>query len=266
METLIQKLWKDYRKITPTIIKVKHLLNVNDYHKFCDHIAFRTINTEGLDHHDSDNNFGIQKISEHFLKLGYTIENHYVFTEKNLKAVHLSKENSPRIFISELLLHKFSKHLQDVLIDAFKQQNITDTILTAGRNWKVNYKIYNELRKESEYASWLYIHGHRVNHFTINVNRLQGYSIENVCAQLKTSGIKLNHFGNMIKGNKKLGLKQASTMADEVHVVFEDIENPIEIPSCYVEFAERFMVNNKMFDGFITSSADKIFQSTNKVA
>ena len=105
-----------------------------------------------------------------------------------------------------------------------------------------------------------------MNHFTINVNQLKNYTIENVCAQLRSFGIKLNTLGGTIKGSSKIGLKQASTMADNIYVKFEDKSSLIKIPSCYVEFAERFNVQNKTFNGFITKSANNIFDSTNKVA
>lgn len=266
MDTLLQELWKDYRKITPTIIKVKHALNLNGYNEFCDHIAFRTISTSNVSSKKNCvNNFGLKKIRDYFLNLGYNTEKYYHFKEKHLRGVHLEKKDYPKILISEILLNKCSPLLKQTLLEAFKQQTKETNILIAGRNWKVNYKTYKILKKESEYAAWLYIHGHRVNHFTINVNYLKGYSIENVCAKLKTCGIKLNNFGGLIKGNEKLGLKQACTMADEIFVIFDDLKYPIEIPSCYVEFAERFVLKNKMFEGFIAESADKNFLSTNTV-
>jgi hypothetical protein len=37
------------------------------------------------------------------------------------------------------------------------------------------------------------------------------------------------------------------------------------IPGCYYEFARRFpMPDGRLFRGFVTGSADKIFESTNK--
>lgn len=267
METTIQKLWDNYYKITPTIEQVKQSLNLKDYTSFCDHIAFRTIinNRNGITTNGSSK-YGIEKVSSSFLEQGYTLKQRYYFKEKNLRAIHLEKKNCPKIFISELLLNKCSSFLKSTLINAFRHYNTQDSIHTSGRKWTVNFKTYEILKTESEYAAWLYIHGHRVNHFTINVNELKNYSIENVCTQLRSSGIKLNTLGGTIKGSTKLGLKQASTIADEINIKFEDMNNLIKIPSCYIEFAERFIIENKTFNGFITKSANKIFESTNRVA
>jgi len=163
----------------------------------------------------------------------------------------------------DTLLNKCSSFLKSTLTNTFKQYEVNDNILTLGRKWNVNFKTYKALKTESEYAAWLYIHGHRVNHFTINVNLLKNYSIENVCAQLKSSGIKLNTIGGTIKGSIKLGLKQASTIADNVNIQFDDMDSPIKIPSCYVKSAERFIVKNKTFNGFITTSTNRILETTN---
>jgi len=265
MDAIIQKLWSNYLHITPTVKKVKNTLQLDNYSSFCDHIAFRTLNTSelGITKRISGE-FGIEKLSRKFLNSGYTIKKEYYFKKKKLKAIHLEKENFPKIFISELLLDQCSFFLKNTLLQVFDTCKSVKGILTKGRCWDVNYTVYKELERESEYAAWLYVHGHRVNHFTINVNQLEKYSIEDVCNQLKNAGIHLNNSGGLVKGSKKVGLKQASTIADTVLVKFNDLQEAIRIPSCYVEFAERFKIDEKIFNGFITNSADKIFQSTNR--
>jgi len=268
MDTTIKKLWKNYYAVTPTVKKIEQALNLDTYNSFCDHIAFRTISTNknGITQ-SNKSKYGIEKLSEYFLNQGYIFKERYYFKEKNVRAIHLAKENCPKIFISELILNQCSSFLKSTLIKAFDSYMLSDAPLTSGRKWDVKYKTYDILKNESEYAAWLYIHGHRVNHFTINVNELQNYSIEVVCTQLKSLGVKFNSSGGIIKGSSKLGLKQASTMADRVSVKFEDIKLPVRVPSCYVEFAERFIVENgRTFNGFITKSANKIFESTNRVA
>jgi len=265
MDAIIQQLWKNYLHSTPTVKKVKNTLQLENYDSFCDHIAFRTLCTRKLGITKRiAGDFGIEKLSKKFLLQGYTIQQEYFFKKKKLKAIHLEKKNAPKIFISELLLDQCSIFLKNTLLKAFDTCKNEEVILTKGRCWDVSYKVYKELERESEYAAWLYVHGHRVNHFTINVNQLEKYSIEDVCMQLKTSGIHLNTSGGTIKGNESIGLKQASTLADSILVKFKDVTKAIRIPSCYVEFAERFKINNKQFNGFITNSADKIFQSTNR--
>ena len=61
-----------------------------------------------------------------------------------------------------------------------------------------------------------------------------------------------------IKGSPKIGLEQSSIMAKKISVAFSD--GIYDIPGCYYEFAFRY----NGFDGFITSSANHIFESTNE--
>ena len=268
MDATIKKLWENYYAITPTVKKIKQALSLGTtYNSFCDHIAFRTISTNknGITQLNKSK-YGIERLSEYFMEQGYSFIERYYFKEKNVRAIHLEKENCPKIFISELILNECSSFLKSTLVRAFNRYTISDDTLISGRKWDVNYKTYKLLKNESEYAAWLYIHGHRVNHFTISVNELKNYSIEIVCTQLRTSGIKLNASGGTIKGSSRLGLKQASTMADEISVKFEDLKLPVKVASCYVEFAERFTVENRVFNGIVTKSANKTFKSTNRVA
>ena len=52
-------------------------------------------------------------------------------------------------------------------------------------------------------------------------------------------------------------------MADKVKVQFTELDT--EVPSCYYEFAKRYPdTNGKLYQGFVSKSADKIFESTNK--
>src|SRR5207253_1197440 len=101
------------------------------------------------------------------------------------------------------------------------------------------------------------------NHFTVNVNHLQSFSsLQQVNEFLKAAGYKLNDFGGEIKGNPQELLEQSSIMALPVKVQF--IEGSYAIPLAYYEFARRYpMKNGQLYQGFIASSADKIFQSTN---
>jgi len=260
MGKLIQKLWGNYNEITPSVKKIKSILKLNDDYIFTDHIAFRSINTH---------NYGIERICKPFLDLGYRIKDSYSFKEKKLRAIHLENifsQNSPKIFISELLLNQCSAFVRNQLLNVFyKLDFINENTLTAGRNWKVYYSIYKQLEKESEYAAWLYVHGIRVNHFTLDVNKLKKYTIESLCNTLRCLGVSLNESGGIIKGDNFKGLKQASTIADKVLVDFEDLYHKVKIPSCYVEFAERHLINDNYFNGFLVKSADKIFESTNRI-
>jgi len=258
MKKIIEELWNSYRELTPSVSRVQEILDLNNQGFFSDHIAFRTI---------SHPKFNKEQLAYRFIKKGYYIKGYYRFYTKKLRAIHLehSDPNLPRIFISEIVLEDVSFYTRDLLIKAFNHiPRSFDNILKHGRNWKVSHFVYNQLQEESEYAAWLYVHGLRPNHFTLNVNKLKFHSIDSVCALISDSGIKMNTSGGLIKGSAYFGLKQASTIADQIPIVFEDVNEPILTPSCYIEFAERFKKNNALFSGFITSSADRIFESTNK--
>jgi len=260
MSKLIQNLWDNYTEITPSVTKIKSIFKLNNDFIFADHIAYRSINIGSC---------GIEKISQPFLDIGYKVKKTYFFKDKKLRAIHLENETSkkqPKIFISELLLENCSYFLRNILLSTFCQLNFSSDILSLGRNWDVKYDVYKQLESESEYAAWLYIHGLRVNHFALNVNQLNGCSIEGLCNKLQTLGVVLNNSGGIIKGTKAKGLKQASTMADKILVEFEDMYHKILIPSCYVEFTQRYMIKKTSFNGFLTKSANKIFDSTNRIS
>lgn len=70
----------------------------------------------------------------------------------------------------------------------------------------------------------------------------------------------MNTAGGLIKGTPADFLEQSSTLADRIPIEFADGFH--EAPTCYYEFALRHFVDNTLFDGFVTSSANRIFEST----
>ena len=102
------------------------------------------------------------------------------------------------------------------------------------------------------------------NHFTVSINHLTEYQdIKDVNAMIKENGYILNSSGGEIKGTKEELLEQSSIMADKIKVQFGSINETV--PSCYYEFAKRYSDSSgKIYQGFVTTSADKIFESTNK--
>jgi hypothetical protein len=187
-----------------------------------------------------------------------------------LKAKHFElpgNPEAPRVFISELLLEQFSEDLQNIVSKKlnevpprlFKDKEL---IMKGSVFNPVSFKTYERLRSESEYAAWLYVYGFRANHFTVSVNYLEQFeSLEEVNGFLKDEGFLLNSSGGEIKGMPDELLEQSSTLADQVDVRFEDGTH--RIPKCYYEFARRYPDNaGKVFSGFISKSADKIFEST----
>jgi hypothetical protein len=172
----------------------------------------------------------------------------------------------PKVFISELLVEQLSREAQQVIADLLSQlapeKLREDDFCCSGRHWDISYKDYCLLLKESEYAAWLAAFGYQPNHFTISVNHLTSHSsLEGLNQFLVANNVVLNTVGGLIKGSPAVYLEQSSTMANVVDVEFT--EQKVLIPSCYYEFSRRYpLADGSLYQGFITHSADKIFEST----
>lgn len=263
MKTLpiFDKLWDDYISLNPEAYKIYKLLSEQHETIYNDHVAFRTFNLKGI---------GLGILAKHFIELGYSEKNDYIFKEKKLFAKHYehSDKNLPKVFISELELEKVSPFVRTTIENTFADFDLSQTqkpdFLCSGATWKRSYKIYEALYKESEYAAWTYAYGFRANHFTVNVNQLKKFSdLPKLNNFIKSNGFQLNQSGGEIKGTPEEMLEQSSTMAKDVALEFE--EGTYKIPACYYEFAKRYpMPDGNLYQGFIAKSADKIFESTNK--
>ncbi|MCB8998988.1 MAG: DUF1338 domain-containing protein [Bacteroidales bacterium] len=261
-QEIFKRLWEDYIHQNPAAGKIHKLFTDAGEKVENDHIAFRTFN---------DPRMNIDVLAKVFIKNGYVEKGQYVFKEKHLFARHYEHsgdKKAPRVFISELILQDFSDSLQNIVNHSINQvpdetYRSDDLIFSGSLFPQPSFEVYSKLREESEYAAWLYVFGFRANHFTVSVNALKKYNtIEKLNEFIKAAGFKLNTSGGEIKGTKADLLRQSSTLADQVKVSFT--EGVFEIPACYYEFAERFKdANGHYYSGFIASSADKIFESTN---
>lgn len=251
---LFDVMWRDYCAINPQADEITQLLSQRGDTVVNDHIALRTINEAHCD---------IDAVAQAFLAEGYTYaDTEYVFTEKHLRARHLYKENQPLVFISSLQLSELSDDSAQILKNMVAG-HVPDLLTAAQRLWTCNIAQYQLLLTESAYAAWFAAFAWRANHFTINVNALSSFAhFEDFTQYLQAAGYVLNTSGGIIKGSVAQGLRQASTMAAQQDVQFTD--GTLSVPTCYVEFAERFLVDGKLFQGFIASSADKIFESTDE--
>ncbi|TBW49100.1 DUF1338 domain-containing protein [Marinobacter halodurans] len=259
-DTLFRKLWDNYREVTPSAEEIHRLLGGTQGKEIInDHIALRTFNLEKVN---------LDKLAAHFLALGYKEGQEYHFEAKKLYAKHYEHEDptAPKVFISELLVEKFSPELQATvkdLVDKVDPQAVTaDNFLYSGTHWKVDYATYKRLLAESEYAAWVAAWGYRANHFTVNVNQLEKFrTVEEINQTLKDAGYTINSSGGEVKGSPEALLEQSSTMADRVEVRFSDRTEVI--PSCFYEFARRYpKPDGQLYSGFVAASADKIFEST----
>ena len=259
LDTLFANLWQDYITITPSAHKIHDLLGMHG-DIVNDHIALRTFNLEKVN---------LDKLSAHFIALGYEEKGQYNFEQKKLRAKHFEhpQGNHPKVFISELLVEAFSTELQAIVQDMVAQ--VQDSAVAAesfpysGVHWEVTSEQYDRLLEESEYAAWMAAWGYRANHFTVSSNHLDNLNqLTCINKTLKDAGFQLNASGGEIKGGEEVMLAQSSTMADKAMVKFSDVERLI--PSCFYEFAQRYpMPCGNVYQGFVAASADKIFESTN---
>jgi len=260
-QQLFKDLWKEYTAQNPSAQAIHNLFTEENELVVNDHVAFRTFD---------DPRMNIQVLAKKFLKAGYEFVGEYKFEDKHLNAVHLEHptEDAPRVFISELILSEFSEEFQKVIkgrINSVGNAYYGDPdLIHKGCVWgKPTYADYQFLRKESEYAAWLLVHGFRVNHFTVSINALKKYdTIEKVNQFLKDNGFEMNTSGGEIKGTPEKLLQQSSTLSEIIKFEFE--EGEYDIPACFYEFAIRYPnEQGEIFSGFIAANANKIFDSTN---
>ena len=262
LKTLLGHLWKDYVSMTPQAEDIRELLAERGEVFENDHIALRTFNLEAV---------SLRKLSLPFLGLGYQFTGEYHFEKKKLYARCYSHPSGkfPRIFISELLTEEFSDEFQakvKSIVDELPEKVTASQLLQAQNIWpKVSFEDYSSLLQESEYGAWLAAFGIRANHFTVSVNALKSFgNLPSLNAFLKSRGYKRNGGSREIQGSAEQFLEQSSTVASRIPWQFKD-EVIKDIPSCYYEFAIRYPVPGtwSLYDGFISQSADKIFESTN---
>ena len=258
---IFDSLWKEYTERTPSAQKINELLISEGNQVFNDHVAFRTFDEPRVN---------IEVLARPFLAAGYVERGDYTFEAKKLYAKHYehaTDKNLPRVFISQLKIAEFSSELQEEvqkMIDGIPVHELNaDQLVFKGRLWdKPSFDVYEKLQAETEYAAWLYVNGFCSNHFTVDVNKLATFkSLQEVNEFLQAKGFKMNTSGGLIKGTPAEFLEQSSTLADRIPVEFK--EKTKEITSCYYEFAFRHaMDNGELYSGFVTGSADKIFEST----
>ena len=261
VQEIFDKLWSGYIAQNPEAKSIYDSFTSEGETVENDHIAFRTI---------YDTRINVDVLARPFMEAGYVQKGYYIFEDKHLTAKHYehkSDPSAPRVFISQLMTEHFSSELQSILKQCAArvpdELAFGDELIFAGNVWgPPSYETYEMLRKESEYAAWLYVYGFVTNHFTVSINSLKKTeTILKVNQFLKDKGFKLNSSGGEVKGTPEELLEQSSTKAGILPIDF--VEGTFEIPSCYYEFAYRYPdTDGKLYSGFIAKSADKIFEST----
>ncbi|MBJ7537868.1 DUF1338 domain-containing protein [Marinomonas transparens] len=256
-------LWDVYTKVTPQAQRIQQLFQSHGETVLNDHVAFRTFNNSPI---------SLEKLEPQLEAIGYKAYGAFRFDSKHLKArcyKHQTDVDSPKIFLSELLVEELPQHCQDI-IGKFIAQIPTNMVQTpaifwSGKLWDTPTEAdYLALAEHSEYAAWLSTMGLQANHFTVSINHLNKYpTIETVNQLLLDEGYALNQVGGVVKGSPESRLEQSSTMADKIDYHFAE-GTKRTIPSCFYEFARRHpQRDGTLFDSFIEGNADKIFDSTN---
>ena len=255
---LLDALWRDYVASTPQAERIHRLLAERGEVVRNDHVALRTYAMPGI---------GIAALARPFEALGWVRQDdRYRFDDKKLVARYWRHPDPglPKVFISELCIEELSAGAHQI-IERLVRQTPASFALTpwAGRPWSVRRAEYESLLLESEYAAWVAAFGFRVNHFTVSVNSLTTFpDLPSLNAFLVDHGFALNQAGGIIKGTPAQHLEQSSTLADTIAVDLAG--ETLRIPSCYYEFARRYpLPGGELFHGFVPTSADKIFESTN---
>ncbi len=255
---LLEALWRDYVATTPQAARIHALLEARGETIRNDHVALRSFGGA----------CGIDALARPFVELGWQEKDRYRFADKHLVARYWQHPDPalPKIFISELVVDELSARANEIIAglvarlpDGFAQR---PDVPYAGRPWPIALADYRTLLAESEYAAWVGAFGFRVNHFTVDVGALATFAdLESLVELLRSHGFSINDSGGAIKGTPADHLEQASTRADAIEVTFSDgVER---IPSCYYEFARRYpLASGELFQGFVPTSADRLFEST----
>jgi hypothetical protein len=270
-DEFFEMLWDDFVEIAPQAAAIRAKFIQHGETIVNDHVAFRTFDRAPL---------GLDQLEPLLLDLGYRPLTDYRFSEKKLRARAYVCAGSPRVFLSELLVDELSapaRQIIDSCVDQARQvieeaEGDPDAvpssaeIFCAGPLWNpLRFSDYERLAQESEYAAWLCALGLHPNHFTLSVNAFKKLtSVEAVLSFVESAGYAVNGAGGRVKGSAQLLLEQGSTLADQMPVQFAHGER--KIPTCYYEFALRYPeANGSLFEGFVETSANRIFESTDRV-
>lgn len=261
LDQIFAKLWQQYTHENPDALKIYNLFKSHGEENIInDHVAFRTFD---------DPRVNIDVLGAFFVELGYKACGQYAFPVKKLFAKHYEHSTDitqPKIFISQLKTAELSSFVQSqakACVDAISPTKLADSaLLYSGVHWELDHTIYQRLLSESEYAAWMYVFGYRANHFTVSVNHLKNLAeVEQINQFLKQNGLILNTAGGEIKGSPAKFLEQSATMANKVLVKFK--QGTYEVLNSYYEFAKRYPdQSGKLYQGFVSDSADRIFEST----
>lgn len=290
---MLDALWERYRRRVPHVAVYERVIAEAGATFVNDHIAFRTFATQRPPG-------GIASVARIFEALGYRAAGCYDFDDKHLTARHYQHPNRglPKLFVSELRTWQLSRPsreriertlqtqrppvegetlaaLESLAADADDRGH--DALLAAvlrefiERPWPVPAREdVIALNAESQYAAWVLVHGHEVNHFTALINshgvpHLQ--NIDLVVDVLRRAGVPMKAD---IEGAPGSRLRQTATEAAVIDVPMMDDGRETMMPwtYAYFELAERAELPDPetgqftRFEGFLGPQATHLFEMT----
>ncbi len=294
---VFRRLWTHYNQLVPFVPKLIDTFKARGDEWIEDHVAYRTLPGEFTGYHILQ---GVFESLGYTRKDDYHFEakqlRAFWLCPPDTQA-H-TREASPKVFVSELIPTRFSSEFQEVirrltsqvtasplrrihtlrdLVKAGKEEACDQLIqecvslLTTFPSWsRPSLRDYEVLKSESEYASWTMLYGHQINHFTVSVHLMKTFQeIQSLAGFLEHDlKVPMNHSGGVVKGTPDLFLEQIASRAVDLDYEFQ--EGVERVPYGFVEFAYRYpLVGQKhdgqwqsYYQGFVTSNADKIFEST----
>ncbi|MBI5247751.1 MAG: DUF1338 domain-containing protein [Elusimicrobia bacterium] len=287
LENLFSCLWQEYRE------RVEYARSYENILKSCggnfqnDHIAFRTFAAQ-------ERWSGIAAISRPFEALGYRAAATYDFPDKKLTSIHFAPPSDalPKLFISELRVWELSPRARRIIAGAAAKAapGLSDAELASLsdlpklparkreallRRWAARFSRpwpaptsadAVALERESQFAAWVLLHGHTVNHFTAAVHAHDVASlddIEKTVLALKAAGVPMKH---EIEGEPGSKLRQSSTQAVVIPVEMRAGSRVVKKPwtYAYFEIAERPLIDGRRYEGFLGGQATNLFEMTRR--
>lgn len=288
---LLDRLWDRYRQRVTYVANYERVVQDAGARFFNDHIAFRTFANQNP-------MTGIASLSRLFEALDYRPAGVYDFPDKHLNAIHYQHAHPefPKLFVSELKTWELSDDSRRLIEDVLGghrpalSSEVLRVLSTLGDDspdtssllgqlvaqveslpWSLPERsAVEQLNRESQYAAWVLVHGHNVNHFTSLVNS-HGVdslsSLEQTIAALSNAGVPMKA---EIEGEPGSKLRQTATEAVTIDVAVMDQGQATTMPwsYAYFELAERNPVVDPStgkavrFEGFLGSQATNLFEMT----
>lgn len=209
-----------------------------------DHVAFRSIARRGG---------GVDALARVFERLGWARRGAYDFPDAHLRAVHLSKDGAPRVFLSALDVDALPADARTILTALPPDPPPPDDVVALA-DWFAAPPAPSaaDLRvvdAASQYGAWVLAFGRRVNHFTASVDDVVAWA-----DRLRAAGVPMK---DDVEGEPGGPLVQTATHAALVDVPLRE-GGVARRPYAYLEIAAR----RPGFDGFLAPQARALFDMT----